>query len=89
MRLLGPFDLFLQARDRATLVEDPARAKVLWPALGRPGAVLVNGAVAGVRRPRRSGSGLRVLVEQWDQLPVQAVRGQAERLARAPRAAGP
>jgi len=37
-RLLGPFDLFLQAKDRSVLVADPARAKALWPVLGRPGA---------------------------------------------------
>ena len=53
-RLLGPFDLFLQARDRTTLVPDAARAKALWPVLGRPGAVLVDGDLirqhtAGVR----------------------------------------
>lgn len=29
MRLLGPFDLFLQARDRSLLVDDPTRAKAL------------------------------------------------------------
>lgn len=47
-RLLGPFDLFLQARDRPTLIEDPARAKALWPVFGRPGAVLVDGEITGL-----------------------------------------
>ena len=54
-RLLGPFDLFLQAKDRSLLVDDPARAKALWPVLGRPGAVLVDGEIAGMwRRARRA-----------------------------------
>ena len=51
-RLLAPFDLFLQARDRSLLVPDQRRAKQLWPVLGRPGAVLVDGELVGVRRVR-------------------------------------
>ena len=55
-RLLGPFDLFLQARDRALLVDDPARAKDLWRTLGRPGGVLVDGEIVGTWRARKAGS---------------------------------
>jgi Winged helix DNA-binding domain len=83
-RLLGPFDLFLQARDRTLLVDDPVRAKELWPVLGRPGAVLVDGDVAGTWRPRASGSRLTVLVRPWARLSARARRAvteQAERLA--------
>jgi hypothetical protein len=80
-RLLGPFDLFLQPKDRALLVPDTSRHKALWPVLGRPGAVLVDGEVAGTWRPRRSGRKLRLAVESWQRLPVAAVEEQAERLA--------
>lgn len=83
-RLLGPFDLFLQARDRSTLVPDPARAKALWPVLGRPGAVLVDGEIVGMWRPRQSGSKLTVRVEAWSRVsgPVRRRIGEeAERLA--------
>jgi hypothetical protein len=83
-RLLGPYDLFLQARDRATLVPDPARAKELWPVLGRPGAVLVDGELVGSWRPRTSAKKLTVVVRPWGRLaaPVRsAVTEQAERLA--------
>ncbi|OAA27893.1 Winged helix DNA-binding domain-containing protein [Frankia sp. EI5c] len=83
-RLLGPYDLFLQARDRALLVPDPARAKSLWPVLGRPGAVLVDGEIGGLWRPRQSGGRLRVRVTMWRPL-TAALRGsitaEAERLA--------
>jgi Winged helix DNA-binding domain len=83
-RLLGPFDLFLQAKDRPLLVNDPARAKALWPVLGRPGVVLVDGEVAGMWRPRKSGRSLKVLVELWRK-PSPALRkaigAQAELLA--------
>jgi hypothetical protein len=34
-RLLGAFDLHLQARDRTLMVENPARATDLWRPLGR------------------------------------------------------
>ena len=83
-RLLGPFDLFLQARDRPLLVDDTARAKALWPVLGRPGAVLVDGEVAGTWRPRKAGKRLRVSVDLWtgDTAAVRAaITQQAERLA--------
>lgn len=83
-RLLGPFDLFLQAKDRPLLVADPARAKALWPVLGRPGAVLVDGEVAGMWRPRKSGKSLRILIELWRTTSPtlrKAVGAQAELLA--------
>ena len=83
-RLLGPFDLFLQARDRPMLVDDPLRAKVLWPALGRPGAVLSDSDIVGTWRPRRTGRRFTVQVELWtsDSTSLrQAISDQAERLA--------
>ncbi|GAB3651272.1 winged helix DNA-binding domain-containing protein [Glycomyces tarimensis] len=83
-RLLGPYDLFLQARDRTTIVPDKARAKELWPVLGRPGAVLADGEVVGTWRPRKSGKRFSVAVRPWTRL-SKTVRGavneQAERLA--------
>ena len=79
--LLGPFDLFLQARDRSLLVADPARAKAMWPVLGRPGAVLADGEVAGPWRPRKAGSSLTVAVELWSPVPHEALTAAAERLA--------
>jgi hypothetical protein len=83
-RLLGPYDLFLQARDRPLLVDDRKRAKALWPVLGRPGAILHDGEIAGSWRPRQSGGKLTVAVEPWTKV-TKAVRDaiteQAERLA--------
>jgi hypothetical protein len=81
VRLLGPYDLFLQGRDRDLLVPDRERAKRLWPVLGRPGAVLVDGEVAGLWRPRQSGGRLRLQVEAWAALPD--LDEQAQRLASA------
>lgn len=83
-RLLGPFDLLLQARDRSTVVPEAARAKEMWPVLGRPGGLLVNGEVVGSWRPRQSGGKLTVAVQPWRTVSrtVRATVGdQAERLA--------
>jgi hypothetical protein len=83
-RLLGPYDLYLQARDRATLVTDPAKVKALWPVLGRPGAVLIDGEIAGLWRPRKSGKKFTVAVEPWrDLVPAERklVEAEAEKLA--------
>jgi hypothetical protein len=80
-RLLGPFDLFLQARDRDLLVPDAGHAKALWPTIGRPGAVLHRGQVAGMWRPRKSGKRLSLQVEAWSRVARPAVEEQAERLA--------
>jgi hypothetical protein len=84
VRLLGPYDLYLQGRDRELLAGEPARVKELWPVLGRPGAVLVDGEVAGTWRPRQAGGTLRLQVQPWVTMTAsvrQAVEEQAERLA--------
>lgn len=81
VRLLAPYDLFLQARDRELLVPDPARRKTMWVVLGRPGAVTLDGDVVGVWRPRASGRKLRLAVELWRDVPEEALVEQAERLA--------
>lgn len=83
-RLLGPYDLFLQAKDRGTLVPDTAHAKELWPVLGRPGAVLVDGQLVGTWRPRKSGRTFKVAVQPWRTLSASTrndIVEQAERLA--------
>jgi hypothetical protein len=84
VRLLGPFDLWLQARDREVVVPDTGRHKALWPTIGRPGAVLVGTELVGTWRPKAAGKKLTITVEAWDRVApnVQALVGeQAERLA--------
>ena len=48
VRLLGPFDLFLQGRDRELVVPDGSSRKDLWRVLGRPGGVLDGHEVVGL-----------------------------------------
>jgi hypothetical protein len=84
VRLAGPYDPYLQLRDRELLVGDDTRRKDLWRVLGRPGAILADGEVIGTWRPRASDRRLTVRVEPWGrfQRGVRALVGeQAERLA--------
>jgi hypothetical protein len=84
LRLVAPFDPYLQLRDRELLVPDEAARKGLWPVLGRPGAILADAEVVGTWRPRASGRKLTVRIQPWgplDDRDRRAVREQAERPA--------
>ncbi len=82
VRLLGPFDLFLQARDRDLLVPDTAHRAALWPTLGRPGAVLRDGEVVGTWRPRTRGRRLALELEPWRTWDAATRRAVADAHAR-------
>jgi hypothetical protein len=82
VRLLGPFDLFLQGRDRDLVVPDTKARKDLWRTIGRPGAVLAGDEVVGSWRPRASGRKLRLAVSIWDGGdPPAGLDTEAQRLA--------
>ncbi len=82
VRLLGPFDLFLQGRDRELVVPGADARRDLWRTLGRPGGVLVGHELVGSWRPRSKGKRLQVAVTVWDGGEVpDGVIEQAERLA--------
>jgi Winged helix DNA-binding domain len=55
VRWLPPMDPLLQARDRDLLVPGRERQKEVWRILGNPGALLVDGEIAGVWRARMAG----------------------------------
>ncbi|HET7475873.1 MAG TPA: crosslink repair DNA glycosylase YcaQ family protein [Dermatophilaceae bacterium] len=64
--------------------QQPDRARVRWPTLGRPGAVLHRRDIAGAWRPRASGRRLTVRLDPWQASAAAltaAVAEKAERLA--------
>jgi hypothetical protein len=83
VRLLGPYDLLCQGRDRDLLVPEAVHRKQLWPTLGRPGPLLADGEIVGWWRPRASGKRLDLEVEVWHPRGVakRRIAEQAERLA--------
>ena len=81
VRLLSPFDLFLQARDRELLVPDEARRKDLWRTLGRPGAILRGAEIVGTWRARKKGARLEPEADTWQRVAKDALAEQWERLA--------
>ncbi|MGO4204735.1 winged helix DNA-binding domain-containing protein [Rhodococcus sp. TAF43] len=80
-RLLGPFDPYLQLKDRELLVSDEARRKALWPTLGRPGAIAIGGEIVGLWRPRTSGKKLSIEVTPWEKLSKSDRRSLDEQAA--------
>ncbi|MGH3544586.1 MAG: DNA glycosylase AlkZ-like family protein [Mycobacteriales bacterium] len=85
VRLLPPSDPFLQARDRDLVLPDSERRRAVWQASGAPGAVLVNGEIAGTWRARAAGkTRLDVAVAWFDKQPttiLAKVATEAERVA--------
>ena len=55
VRLVPPYDPFLQGRDRELLVPDAEQRKAVWRILGNPGAVLVDADPAGTWRAHAKG----------------------------------
>ena len=84
VRLVGPFDLALQLRDRELLVPDPTARKDLWRTLGRPGGMIADGEILGSWRPRASGRRVAVELHPWGDLTKadrSRIEVEAERLA--------
>lgn len=84
VRLLPPSDPFLQARDRALVVPEQVRQSAVWRPIANPGALLIDGEVAGVWRSRASGAKLTVSITAFDPLPNRirsAIREEAARVA--------
>ncbi len=68
VRLLARSDPWLLARDRAVVVPTKAHQKVVWPVLGAPGVVLVDGEVAGVWRTKATAKRLTLTVTPFAEL---------------------
>ena len=58
--LVPPNDPYLRRVDRTLLVPDSKRRREVWQALSGPGALLVDGEVAGIWRYRRTDRDLTI-----------------------------
>jgi hypothetical protein len=87
VRFVPPMDALLQARDRDVLVPDRARQKEVWRTLGNPGALLVDGEIAGVWRAKLAGrKRVDLSVTAFEKLPAarrKQVEAEAAEVARA------
>ena len=72
VRLLPPSDPYLLARDRATLVPDPSKRKTVWPSLGAPGTLLVDGEIVATWRSQNKRTVLRVQIGYFDRPVAEA-----------------
>jgi Winged helix DNA-binding domain len=81
VRLIPGMDPLLQARDRELLVPERERQKEVWRVIGNPGALLVDGEIAGVWRAKMAGrKRVDLTVTGFEALPA-ARRKQIEREA--------
>jgi hypothetical protein len=69
VRLVPAGDAFLHQRDRATLVNDPARRRSLWRPSGAPGLVLADSGPVGTWRHKQTAHRLTISIEAWITLP--------------------
>jgi hypothetical protein len=79
--MLASGDPYLAQPDRATLVPDPALRKRLFRPVGGPGAVLVDGRIAGLWRARVKGATLRLEIEEIGRIPRRPLAPEIERIA--------
>jgi hypothetical protein len=77
--LVPPGDPYLRQADRTLLVPDRERRHQVWRPLSGPGAILVDGEVAGTWRYRRTGH--EVTITSFGSL-TPAQRAKAEQSAR-------
>ncbi|WP_246011326.1 winged helix DNA-binding domain-containing protein [Nocardia mexicana] len=83
VRLLPPRDPYTQMRDRDTIVDKKFHREV-WKTVGEPGAVLADGEIAGIWRPRKSGRTLTLTITSFRPLTAgvrKRVRQEADHVA--------
>jgi hypothetical protein len=84
VRFLPPHDPLLDLRDRDVLAPNPAHRQALWKGQTSPGALLVDGSLAGTWSATKAGSRLKLSVQAFRPYPhgLRAViEAEAERVA--------
>lgn len=77
--LLGPHDPYLDLRDRAVVLPDPALQRRVWKTVANPGAVLKGGRIVGVWQAKAAGGGLEARLSVWEALTAAERRSLEQR----------
>ena len=89
VRLIPPGDPYLQKPNRPLLAPEPELRKRLFRPVASPGAVLIDGKLAGLWRVKAKGSKAEISVEQLGRIERGALDGEARRVAEARGASEP
>jgi hypothetical protein len=81
IRLIPPGDPYLQKPNRALLAPDTELRKRLFRPVGSPGAVLKDGRLAGLWRPKAKGRRTELTVEKLGRLSRADLEDEARRVA--------
>ncbi len=79
--LLPPRDPYVQHPDRASVADDADLRKKLFRPVANPGAVLLDGRIAGLWRARAKGKRVEIEVEELGRVDREALQAEAERVA--------
>lgn len=83
VRLLPPGDPYTHMRDRGTIVDKKYHREV-WKSVGAPGAVLADGTIVGIWRPRKGGRTLALTIKTFRSLSTELrkqLREEADHVA--------
>ncbi len=84
IRLLGAHDPYLDLRDRALILPDVPRQRIVWRTVANPGVILRDGRVAGIWKTKTAGGKLSVAHQLFEPLPPEqrrALKEETERYA--------
>ena len=67
LHLLGAHDPYLDLRDRELVRPEPELRRRIWRTVGNPGVILYCGRAVGIWTARKTGKGLQVKTELWEE----------------------
>jgi hypothetical protein len=81
VRLIPASDPYLQKPNRPLLAPDAALRRRVFRPVASPGAVIVDGRLAGLWRARAKGKRVEIAVERLEQIPKSPLEQEAQRIA--------
>ncbi len=72
--LAGPHDPYLDLRDKAVILADKARQRIVWRTVSNPGAILRGGRVIGIWTAKAAGGCLSLELSLWEPVSAAGLR---------------